>query len=133
MPTINVEAQLSRDDLLKAARQLSPAEFQQFVAGVLDLRAERQNSRLTAPEADLLLRINAGLPADLCERSRQLGEKRDTGKLTADEHAELLCLTEKVDRRQAERVAALTELAQLRGASLAAVMAQLGIRAPADG
>src|SRR5207245_10181898 len=88
MPTINVEAQLSRDDLLKAARQLSPAEFQQFVAGVLDLRAERQNSRLTAPEADLLLRINAGLPADLCERSRQLGEKRDTGKLTADEHAE---------------------------------------------
>src|SRR5215468_9177968 len=90
MPTIHVEAQLSRDDLLKAARQLSPAEFQQFVAGVLELRAERQTSRLTAPEADLLLRINAGLPSGLRDRSRELGEKRQTGTLTTEEHAELL-------------------------------------------
>jgi hypothetical protein len=133
MPTINAEGQLSRDDLLNAARQLSPADFQQFVAGVLDLRAERQSRRLTAPEADLLLRINAGVPADLCGRLGELREKRDTGTLTSDEHAELLRLTDEVERRDAERVAALTELAQLRRTSLVAVMSQLGIGTPADG
>jgi hypothetical protein len=133
MPTINVEGQLSRDDLLNAARQLSPADFQQFVAGVLDLRAERQSPRLTAAEADLLLRINAGLPAELRERLGELDDKRNAGTLTPDEHAELLRLTGEVERREAERVAALTELAQLRRTSLAAVMNQLGIRTPADG
>jgi hypothetical protein len=133
MPTINAEGPLSRDELLKAVRQLSQADFQQFVAGVLDLRAERQTSRLTAPEADLLLRINAGLPAGLRERFRELVEKRDADSLTTDEHAELLRLTEEVERREAERLTALSELAHLRHTSLAVVMEQLGIRAPANG
>ena len=55
MPTIHVEARVSGDDLLDAARQLNPEEFRQFVAGVLDLRAERQAPRVSAVEADLLL------------------------------------------------------------------------------
>jgi hypothetical protein len=82
---------------------------------------------------DLLLRINAGLPDDLRRRFDELAAKRQDETLTPDEHAGLLRLTEDVERRQADRVAALTELARLRGVSLAAVMAQLGIRAPADG
>ena len=39
MPTIQVEAHLSRRDLLRAAEQLDPTEFQQFVTDVLGLRA----------------------------------------------------------------------------------------------
>jgi hypothetical protein len=133
MPTIRVEAQVSGDDLLDAARQLDPAAFGRFVAAVLDLRAERQAPRVPAAEADLLLRINTGLPDDLRRRFDELAAKRRDETLTPDEHAELLRLTEDVERRQADRVAALTELARLRGVSLAAVMAQLGVRAPADG
>jgi hypothetical protein len=133
MPTIQVEAQVSGNDLLAAARQLDPAEFDRFMAAVLDLRAERHAPRLPAAEADLLLRINAGLPDDVRRRSDELAAKRRGGTLTPDEHAELLQMTDDVERRQADRVAALTELARLRGVSLATVMAQLGIRAPADG
>jgi hypothetical protein len=133
MPTIQVEAQMSGDDLLAAARQLDPAEFGRFVTAVLNLRAERQAPRVPAAEADLLLRINAGLPDDVRQRSDELTAKRRDGTLTPDEHEELLRLTDDVERRQADRVAALTDLARLRGVSLTAVMAQLGIRAPADG
>lgn len=133
MPTIHVEARVSGDDLLDAARQLGPAEFEQFMAKVLDLRAERAAPRIPAAEADLLLRINAGLPDDLRRRYDDLAAKRGAETLTPDEYAELLRLTENVERRQADRVAALAELARLRGVSLAAVMNQLGIRAPADG
>jgi hypothetical protein len=132
MPTIHVEATVSGDDLLDAARQLGPDEFGRFVTAVLDLRAQRQAPRVPAAEADLLLRINAGLPVDVRRRSEELSAKRQDGTLTPDEHAELLRLTDDVERQQADRVAALAELARLRGVSLTAVMAQLGIRAPAD-
>jgi hypothetical protein len=133
MPTIQVEARLSGDDLLKAARQLDQDEFRQFVAGVLDLRAVRHAPRLPAEEAALLLRINAGLPDDLRQRYDDLDARRRAETLGPDEHSELLRLTDEVERRQADRVAALAELAQARGVSLPAVMDQLGIRAPANG
>jgi hypothetical protein len=120
---------VSQNDLLDAVRQLGPTEFQHFVTEVLDLRAERQAPRVSASEADILLRINAGLPEQVQHRSRELSDKRQAETLTADEHSELLRLTEEVERREADRVAALTELAQLRRTSLAAVMGQLGIRA----
>jgi hypothetical protein len=133
MPTIQVQAKVTGDDLLAAARQLDPAEFQQFVARVLDLRAERTAPCVPAAEADLLFRINVGLPDDVRRRHGELATRRLDETLTIDEQAELLRLTDEVERRQADRVAALTELAHLRRVSLGAVMSQLGIRAPADG
>ena len=41
MPTIQLQAQLSPDDLLNAVGQLGPAEWDQFVLRVLTLRARR--------------------------------------------------------------------------------------------
>jgi len=133
MPTIQVEAQVSGQELLKAVEQLPPAEFQQFVADVLVIRAQRQAPRLSTKETDLLLHINQELPADLRQRSEQLIVKRREQTLTADEHAELLRLTEEVELCEARRLAALTELAQLRRTSLVNLMTVLGIRAPAHG
>jgi len=133
MPTIQVEAQVSGQELLKAVEQLPPAEFQQFVADVLVIRAQRQAPRLSTKETDLMLHINQELPADLRQRSEQLIVKRREQTLTADEHAELLRLTEEVELCEARRLAALTELAQLRRTSLVNLMTVLGIRAPAHG
>lgn len=133
MPTIRVEAQVSGGELLKAVEQLSPAEFQQFVSEVLGLRASREAPRLTAPEANLLLRINQGLPEELRRRVDHLIAKRQAHALTPDEHAELLRLTDAVENREADRLEALMELARLRGTSLAALMQKLGIKAPAHG
>ena len=58
MPTIQIEADLSPDQLLKAARQLPRQEFDRFVGQVLRLRAERSAPVLPAAESELLQKIN---------------------------------------------------------------------------
>ena len=131
MPTI--QAHVSGDELLKAAEQLTPAELQEFVAGVLVLRAQRQAPHLSAEESKLLLSINQGLPEELCNRLNTLIAKRDDDTLTNEEHQELIQLTDQVEQRQAERAAALGKLAILRKTSLTSLMDQLGIKAPSNG
>jgi 16S rRNA C967 or C1407 C5-methylase (RsmB/RsmF family) len=131
MPTIQVEAHLSRRDLLKATEQLDAAEFQQFVAEVLGLRARRQAPYLSASESALLLIVNRGLPENLHERYRDLIGKRRQQTLAAAELEELLRLTDQVEQLEADRLAALSELAQLRQTTLPTLMANLGLRAPA--
>ena len=41
MPTIHLEAEVSRESLLNAVDQLNSTELDQFVTDVLDLRARR--------------------------------------------------------------------------------------------
>jgi hypothetical protein len=129
MPTIQVEAQVSRRELLKAVEQLDALELQQFVADVLALRAQREAPRLSPAETELLLRINQGLPEELRPRFEHLIAKRRNETLTPEEYDELLRLTETLEQQQASRIAALTELAQLRKTPLAALMKDLEIQA----
>lgn len=131
MPTIQVEAHLSPRDLLRAAEQLDPAELQQFVTDVLGLRASRQAPRLSAAESALLLIVNQGLPEDLQRRYADLITQRRQQTLTPEEHADLLRLTDQVEQLDVQRLAALSQLAQLRQMTLPALMASLGLRAPA--
>jgi hypothetical protein len=131
MPTIQVEAHLSRRDLLRAVEQLDPVEFQQFVTDVLELRAGKQAPRLSAPESKLLQIVNRGLPEDLQGRYRDLIDKRRQQTLTPEELQELLRLTDQVEQLEADRLAALSELAQLRKTTLPALMTGLGLQAPA--
>ena len=132
MSTIHVEALVNREELLKAIAELDPAEFDQFVSEVLTLRAQRKAPRLPAGEAALLQRISQGLPDDLRARSAELVDKRHAGTLTAEEHAELLGLSDTMERMQANRAEALADLA-LRQVPLAKLMTDLGIPAPTDG
>ncbi len=131
MPTIQVEANVTGRDLLKAAEQLDSDELRKFVEDVLALRAGRQAPRLSARETELLLKINEGLPEAMRTRLSELTTKRRAQILTPEEHAELLRLTGEVEGREAERAAALAELAQLRKTLLAELMKALGIQAPA--
>jgi hypothetical protein len=79
-------------------------------------------------ESELLLGINRGLPGEQAERYRELMSRRRNGSLAAEEHQELLRLTDKAERLQAERIERLAELARLRGKPLVAVMEELGVR-----
>src|SRR5579884_3608386 len=101
MPTIQPGAEVSGDDLLRAVEQLSPAEFRQFVADILALRARREAPGLPETEAQLLLRINQGLPEDVRRRFEELITRRDARTLTLDEYDELLRLTDEVEARDA--------------------------------
>jgi hypothetical protein len=132
MTIVHVEARLSSDDLLKAIEQLDTHELARFVERLLDLKAQRSAPSLPPQETELLAKINRGLPSDLAERYQELVAKRRAETLTAQQHEELLSLSDQVEHLEAERVEALAELAILRGTSLTRLMVDLGLQAPPD-
>jgi len=132
MPTVQLKAELSADDLLQAVGQLDPTELHQFVLRVLALRARRQAPSLPCSESELFQQINEGLPQPVWERSKGLIEKRRQQTLTGEEHEELIRLTDQVEKQEAKRAEALVALAQLRHVSLTQLLTELGIRPPAD-
>lgn len=129
MPTIQIAA----DQLLEAARQLPPPEFNQLVDRLLAWRGQLMNAapRLSAAETELLLKINQGFAPAPQQRYDELLEKRDARTLTPAEYQELLALTDQVEAFNVERVKALADLARLRQVSLPEVMRQLGLDTPA--
>ena len=130
MPTVHIEANLSTGELLEAVDALNPAELDQFVAEVLALRARRRAPSLPPDEAELLLRINQGLPDAVRARYEELHARQDAGTLEPEEHEELLRIITGMEDLQAQRAEDLARLAQLRGVTLSGLLDSLGIQAP---
>jgi tRNA A37 N6-isopentenylltransferase MiaA len=131
MSTIQVKTELPFDQLLKAVEQLSLPDLEQLMSQVIALQAQHKAPSLTRDETQLLLKINQGLPRDVQQRFDELVAKRQAETLTAEEHQELLQLTDQIEKSDARRVKCMAELAQLRGISLTALMEELGIHPPA--
>ena len=131
MPVVQLEAQLSMEQLFNAVQQMPQNELEKFVARVLALRARYYAPVLSEAESELLMKINQGVPADLQHRYDELISKRRAATLTPDEYDELLLLTDRVEQVDVERLECLIELARLRNTSLTALMQKLGINPPA--
>lgn len=131
MPSVEVRSQVSLDELLRGVAQLDSGELEHFVSRVLTLRAQRIAPILVKEEARLLEKVNQGLSPANQERYRQLNAKRQAETLDPEEHAELLELIGRIEVADADRVRALTGLAQLRKVSVEELMADLGLRTPA--
>ena len=127
MPTIQIEAHLSSEQLLNAARQMPRREFNRFVEDVLRLRANHERGKLSVAESELLSKITQPVPADMRQRYDELLARRDDRTLAPDEEQELLRMTDQVELLEAERMKRLIELAQLRQVSLDEVFQQLGL------
>ncbi|WP_427160782.1 STAS/SEC14 domain-containing protein [Aliinostoc sp. HNIBRCY26] len=132
MSIVKVEVNLSSEDLLKAVEQLNLSELEQFVSQVIALQAQRKATRLPQTEAELLLKINQGIPAHIQRDYEELAAKRDDEILTEDEHQQLLQLTQNIEQLQTQRIENLAELAKLRGISLVTLMKDLGIEVTGD-
>jgi len=130
MSTFRVEAQVTSEELLKAVGQLSRAELERFVAQVIALQARRKANGLPQAEAELLLKINQGIPADIRESYDALKNKRRSETLTPQERRDLLRLTAQVEKIQAQRAEHLAQLARIRQTTLIALMQDLEIRTP---
>jgi hypothetical protein len=128
MPKMQVELQLSSEDLLKVVEQLNQADLKQFISQVIALQAQRNAPSLQQQESDLLLKINQGIPLDIQKSYNDLIDKRDAEILTDYEYRELLHLTEIIEKQQAQRIEYLIELAKLKGISLNTLMKNLGIQ-----
>jgi hypothetical protein len=130
MPIIHVNAQVSHEQLLRAVEQMPSEELGAFVTQVLALRARRDASATSPEESELIERINKGLPPEFQKNYDELVAKRQAGTLSADEHRELLRLSNEIERLNAERLEHLAQLARLRQTSLPELMHALGIEAP---
>jgi len=127
MTTISIEAQVSTDQLLRAVERLPAQELATFAAQVIALRAQREAPHLSQPETRLLLQINQGIPAPVQRQFDELVVKRQDETITPEEMQELIQITDQIEQLDAQRLAALVELANLRGTTLDALMATLGI------
>jgi hypothetical protein len=120
----------STDQIISAVDQLSLSELERVFDHVLALQAERKAPHLSPAESRLLVRINQGLPPELRERLAFLKARREDESITDAEYEELTRLSDRAEELHAERMAAMAELAKLRGVSLPELMNQLGIQFP---
>ena len=132
MSNVQVKAQLSIGELLKAVERLSQPELEEFVSQAITLRAKRRAPSLPRNEAELLLKINQGIPLEVHERYEELIEKQEADSLEPEEHDELIRLISQIEGTEVQRVEHLTKLADLRGTTLSDLMKQLGIGNPTD-
>ena len=127
-PVIQVEAQLTLGELLRAVEQMQQPELDQFVDRVVAFRAGQRAPQLSDTESELLAKINQGVPVKIQSRYDTLIAKRRASTLTEAEHKELLRLTEQVEGLDAQRVEHLAELARLRKTTLRTLLKDLGIK-----
>lgn len=118
---------LTSAELLDNASRLEDKELEQFVSKVLVLRAQRKGPALSRKEATLLKRINRSLPEAQLQRFQELLATRERRPLSDPEQQDLLALIEQIEQMDADRMKWLSELAEVRGLSLRAVMEQLGL------
>src|SRR5580700_9419459 len=103
MPTVQVTADLSTDALLHAIEQLDEQELDTFLTRVLALRTRRRGQRPHPTEADLLQKIHCRLASEVQARYEELIDKRDARTLSAQDHAELLELTDRAEQADVQR------------------------------
>jgi hypothetical protein len=123
MPTMHIDT----EQHLHAVLQLPRTELEQFVSRLLVCSMRQDTPHLAQAESDLLLKINQGLPPTIQQKLDKLIAKRQTQTLTAEEHEELIRLTEHIEKADAERLQHLLRLAALRDISLDELIQQLGI------
>jgi len=128
MSVMKLDIELSKTDLLRAVAQLPPAELKEFVRDVIALNARQTTDVLSESEADLLQKINRGLPAALQTRLLTLTE-RPIEALTPAEAGELQEISAQIEALNVERLTHLTALAQLRRVPLGQLMRDLGLQA----
>ena len=132
MATVQVtsEINIELDKVLDGVAKLDTPELGRFLSQVSILLARRKAPSIPKREAELLQKINQGLPTAFQHRYDELTTKLQADTITSAEHQELLRLIDQIELADAERVQHLIELAQLRNLSLDELMNQLGIHHP---
>jgi hypothetical protein len=125
---LNQYRSMSLDELIKAADGLDASDLDLLLKQVVFLRARRKTPVLPAEEAQLLLKINQGIPADLLANYQVLRKKREAETLVDAEYDSLIQLSNEIEQIGVQRLEALARLAQLRQVSILDLMATLGIQ-----
>jgi len=133
MPTVQVTSRIEIDfeEVLQGMARLQLQDLERFVDRVIALQAQRRAPSLPKHEAELLQKINQGLPIEARKQYEELNDKLHEETITPTEHQELLQLVDRIELADAERLRHLIELARIRNLSVDTLMSQLDIRRPA--
>jgi hypothetical protein len=83
--------------------------------------------RLSKRETELFRIINDGFPEEFWTRYKELRAEFDARTIGEADRQELIGMTSQVDAMNVRRMESLSELAQIRGTTLPAIMQKLGI------
>ena len=119
---------IEKEQLLNAALQMSRSELEEFVLKLFSRKIREETHCLSEREAELLMKINQGLPPATQKRLNELIDKRQAETISAKELRELKKLTNQVEKFDVERLKLLTELAALRQVPLRKLIKQLGLK-----
>jgi hypothetical protein len=119
--------QIEKEQLLDVLLRMPQCELEQIVAKAFSLKARERTSALSEREAELLFKINQGLPPATQRRLNKLIDKRLADTISAKEVRELKKLTDQIEKSDAKRLELLTELARLRNVPLRKLIKQLGL------
>ncbi len=113
------------DGLLAAVQRLPADQLREFDRR---FQAWRDQRVVTAEEARLIARVEecSHLSAEKQARYEILRARCDEGRLTPGELGEYQRLLEELEARNVQRVEALAALAERRGVTLSALVAELG-------
>lgn len=127
---MNTQQDLTSQQIISALQTMPLDELEKLVDNALLVRAERVAPHLTGEETKILKIIQTGLPGENLERMKELQKMRDNGNLSPAGFGELAQLIEKLEEIHAERLAAVVQLANLRGVSFQIALDQVGLKLP---
>jgi hypothetical protein len=129
MTTIQIQTELSFETLLSSLQQLDTVQLDQLALETSLVRARRIAPSLTDEETALLQAIqNSHIPSEMQQRCGELSAKQRETHLTDPEQQELATLIDHIEIINAQRIAYLIALAELRHLSLDEVITQLEIK-----
>lgn len=125
--TLTIDLPPELEARLRAEAQRQGVDARLYVLRAVQERLGGMGDSLAPSEADLLQKVNLGVPDQFWARYHELVAKRRAEALAPQEQLELVELSDRLEEANARRIGHLVELARLRGTTLDDVMAQLGI------
>ncbi len=128
--TLNINIARDLEMGLRAAAGREGLPLDNYVLQVIEGHLRAVDDPTGDNETALLQQVNLGLSDEAWHRLRALSAKRQAESLSQDEQAELIQLSDAMEQANARRIAALAKLAEMRGTTLDALMADLELASP---
>lgn len=126
---IDLPAEL--EERLKEQAKREGKALEQYVTALIKAKVGQiiaTGNALSAEETQLFDTINKGFAPEFWDHLKTLNEKRRNAALSESELQELISMTDQMELVNLQRMKALVELAEFRGADIDDLMEQLGLR-----
>ncbi len=131
--TITIELEADQEARLRQEAAREGMSVREYVGRLLQRYLAQTTVPGGATESELLRQTGVGLTETEWDEYHRLIEERHAEALSAAGQSRLIELTDDIEQANARRLAALVELAELRGVSLEVLIDTLDIRSPGYG